>query len=97
MMMGRGFRLLAYSVWLIHQSGADAIGVGAVVVVGVAIGVHVPGVGRVVGVRGAQPPSRGGKRSDPNMTRMPPRYILTGRAARMPRPAERPATGAPDP
>ena len=64
-MMGRGFRLLAYSVWLIHQSGADAIGVGAVVVVVIAIGVDVPGVVGVVGVRGAEPPVGGRLRAAP--------------------------------
>ena len=47
-------------VSLIHQSGADDIGVRAVVrVVGVAVGVDVPSVVGVVGVRGAEPPVGG--------------------------------------
>ena len=50
-------RLLILTV---HQSGADAIGVGGIVVVVVAIGVDVPHVVGVVGVRGAEPPVGGG-------------------------------------
>ena len=54
------------------QSGADAIGVGAVVVVVTAIGVDIPGVVGVVGVRGAQPPVGGRYESYPNTRRVSP-------------------------
>ena len=61
MMMAYCFRPLAGVTRLtFHQSGADAIGVGATVrVVGVAVGVDVPSVGGTVGVRGAEPPVGG--------------------------------------
>ena len=49
----------AYSLFAFHQSGADAIGVSAVVVVVTAVGVDVPGVVGVVGVRGTEPPVGG--------------------------------------
>ena len=55
-----------------HQSGADAVRVGCVVVVVVAVGVDVPHVVGVVGVRGAEPPVGGRCESYPNSRRMPP-------------------------
>jgi len=72
LMMGRGFGLLAYSVRLIHQSEPQRIGVGTVVVVGVAIGIAVPGVVRVVQVGRAQPPIHGVSGPYPNTSRLPP-------------------------
>ena len=53
-----------------HQSGADAVRVGCVVVVVVAIGVDVPHVVGVVGVRGAEPPVGGGNESYPDTKRL---------------------------
>ena len=65
MMMVYRFRsLLGATRLTFHQSGADAIRVGAVVVVPVAIGVDVQGVrGAVVGVAvgRAEPPVHGRK------------------------------------
>ena len=49
----------AYSNSFFHQSGADAVRVVGVPVVVVAVGVHVPHVVGVVGVRGAEPPVGG--------------------------------------
>lgn len=63
----------AYLVWRIHQSGPQIIpGIGTVVVVGIAIGIDVPGVGRVVQVRRAQPPIHGVSGLYPNTSRLPP-------------------------
>lgn len=57
---GRTFHRKATFAGLFRQSGANAIRVGTVVVVVVTIGVDVPRVVGVVGVRRAQPPVRGG-------------------------------------
>ena len=73
MMMGALFSPVAgLLISLFHQSGADAVRVGCVVVVVVAIGVDVPHVVGVVGVRGAEPPVGGRCESYPNSRRMPP-------------------------
>ena len=61
----RGLLVLTF-----HQSGADAIGVGGIVVVVVAIGIDVPHVVGVVGVRGAEPPVGGGNELYPNTRRL---------------------------
>ncbi len=58
-----------------HQSGADAIRVRRVVVTVVAVGVDVPDVVGVVGVRGAEPPVGGRYESYPNTRRVPPPNI----------------------
>ena len=76
MMMAHRFRPFGLLFLTFHQSGADAIRVGAVVVVVVAIGVDVPGVVGVVGVRGAQPPVGGRYESYPNTRRVPPPSTL---------------------
>ena len=66
MMMGALFSPVAgLLISLFHQSGADAVRVGAVVVVPVAIGVDVQGVVEVVAVRRAEPPVGGRFESHP--------------------------------
>lgn len=60
----------AYSNSFFHQSGADAVRVVGVPVVVVAVGVHVPHVVGVVGVRGAEPPVGGGNESYPDTKRL---------------------------
>ena len=67
LMMGALFSPVAgLLISLFHQSGADAVRVGAVVVVPVAIGVDVQGVvGVVVAVRRAEPPVGGRFESHP--------------------------------
>ena len=61
----RGLLVLA-----LHQSGADAIGAGGIVVAAIAAGIDEPHVVGVVGVRGAEPPVGGGNELYPNTRRL---------------------------
>ena len=58
-----------------HQSGADAVRVGCVVVVVVAVGVHITEVIVVVVIGGAQPPPdgpQGPKNTEPGLSDIHP-------------------------